>query len=1031
MPKGLCDIVIQLDATNLPEGPLATWINTGSLAGNFVSDGTVVPEVTTVQGARGVSFLGGTSGPDGTHYRGPDAFILSGGVPRTVEAWVYNPSPQGEEPVIAWGRRGGPDGSNVSFGHGTDGTFGAVGHWGAGPDIGWNGTTVFERWTHIAYTHDGFTTSVYTDGELANTETMTLDVWSFDNTEFGNLLPFRVARQNEANGTASGVGVGEITIAKIRVHNLPLTAEEIRSSYQQDAEGFGRGDRDGDGMPDWFEDLYDFLDADDPSDAALDFDEDGLTNLEEFQNETDPSNPDTDGDGLSDGEEVKEYFTDPLNADTDGDGLSDGDEVLIHNTDPLNPDTDSDTFGDYQEIVHGSDPLSAASVPAADRGPLIHLNATEKELGPLDVWPNHGVLPGDFVSAAAVAEVRAVQGTPGVTLNGTSNFYTGPSTPGFLTGNSNRSVEAWIMNPVAADEETIFSWGSRGGPAGSNASFNHGLNAAFGAVGHWGAPDIGWGDPSNVFQGQWTHVVYTYDASALTTRVYSNGMEVNSEVLTDPLNTHALSTNGQPLPFRLGSQNDASGAATGGLRGSMTIGELRVYDRVLDGTTIQSAYNAGTEKYGLVDHDGDGLPTWYERLYDFLDPNNPADAALDFDEDNLTNLEEFNAGTDPTNPDTDGDGLLDGAEVKVHFTNPLNPDTDQDGLFDGREVELGTDPLNADSDFDGFADGQEVFHGSNPLSATSVPSFATPVAFVTLDATTQPVGPLEAWPNTGVMGGHFNASEPAAAVESIGGVRGVNLDGTQFFTGPAAPIFITGGNSWSVDAWIFNPAANTEESVVAWGRRGGPEGTNVGLFHGTHPTWGAMGLWGAPDTSWGDVSNVVTGEWTHIGYTYDGPTQAVAVYSNGTVANERILGAPLDIFAVDNTAAARALPFRVGIQNSAAGGPDGQYATLAIARVRIYDQALTPSQMAAIHAEEADDFVVVADLSIESIEVDPGTGGVTLQWNAAPGQTYTVQVATVLGGGWTDVATGLTEGTFSETPDVEDGNVRFYRVVME
>ena len=46
---------------------------------------------------------------------------------------------------------------------------------------------------------------------------------------------------------------------------------------------------------------------------------------------------DTDGDGLSDFDEVYVYGTDPLNPDTDGDGCSDGDEVLVFGTDPLDP----------------------------------------------------------------------------------------------------------------------------------------------------------------------------------------------------------------------------------------------------------------------------------------------------------------------------------------------------------------------------------------------------------------------------------------------------------------------------------------------------------------------------------------------------------------------------------------------------------------------------------------------------------------------------------------------------------------------
>jgi outer membrane protein OmpA-like peptidoglycan-associated protein len=92
----------------------------------------------------------------------------------------------------------------------------------------------------------------------------------------------------------------------------------------------------------------------------LDSDGDGLTDEDEINiYKTDPFNRDTDGDGLSDGDEVLIYKTDPLNRDTDGDGLSDGDEVLVYKTDPLNPDTDGDGCSDGDEVlIHKTDPLN-------------------------------------------------------------------------------------------------------------------------------------------------------------------------------------------------------------------------------------------------------------------------------------------------------------------------------------------------------------------------------------------------------------------------------------------------------------------------------------------------------------------------------------------------------------------------------------------------------------------------------------------------------------------------------------------------
>jgi hypothetical protein len=94
----------------------------------------------------------------------------------------------------------------------------------------------------------------------------------------------------------------------------------------------------GDGIPDDWKVAHG-LDPNSPTVAFEDPDGDGLTNLEEFQQGTDPHNPDTDGDGLSDGDEVHKYHTNPLLRDTDGDGVSDGLEVLVTHTDPLDPNS--------------------------------------------------------------------------------------------------------------------------------------------------------------------------------------------------------------------------------------------------------------------------------------------------------------------------------------------------------------------------------------------------------------------------------------------------------------------------------------------------------------------------------------------------------------------------------------------------------------------------------------------------------------------------------------------------------------------
>ncbi len=111
-------------------------------------------------------------------------------------------------------------------------------------------------------------------------------------------------------------------------------------------------DSDGDGLTNGYEGSA-------GTDATkVDTDGDGLSDFEEItRTHTDPLKADSDGDGLKDGEEVNKRGTDPLKADTDGDGLSDGDEVLKHHTDPLKADTDGDGLGDAHEVnISRTDP---------------------------------------------------------------------------------------------------------------------------------------------------------------------------------------------------------------------------------------------------------------------------------------------------------------------------------------------------------------------------------------------------------------------------------------------------------------------------------------------------------------------------------------------------------------------------------------------------------------------------------------------------------------------------------------------------
>lgn len=106
-----------------------------------------------------------------------------------------------------------------------------------------------------------------------------------------------------------------------------------------------------------------------------DTDGDGLTDGEEFAARSDPTRKDSDGDMLSDYAEIKVYKSHPLRADTDGDSrgpngdepsdpnLWDGYEVLVSHTSPVLADTDGDGRKDYEEIHSGGTSPLLADLP--------------------------------------------------------------------------------------------------------------------------------------------------------------------------------------------------------------------------------------------------------------------------------------------------------------------------------------------------------------------------------------------------------------------------------------------------------------------------------------------------------------------------------------------------------------------------------------------------------------------------------------------------------------------------------------------
>jgi len=138
-------------------------------------------------------------------------------------------------------------------------------------------------------------------------------------------------------------------------------------------------DRDGDGIPDYLERHGQTIIAGtyDSNPDSWDTDGDGLSDRDEIAYYgTNPNSADTDGDGLSDSWELQYGFnplmsgeagndpdgdgltnlqefvagTDPNDADTDHDGLNDYVEINTHHTNPTLEDTDGDGLSDGQEV---------------------------------------------------------------------------------------------------------------------------------------------------------------------------------------------------------------------------------------------------------------------------------------------------------------------------------------------------------------------------------------------------------------------------------------------------------------------------------------------------------------------------------------------------------------------------------------------------------------------------------------------------------------------------------------------------------
>ncbi|MEI7728667.1 MAG: LamG-like jellyroll fold domain-containing protein [Verrucomicrobiota bacterium] len=273
--------------------------------------------------------------------------------------------------------------------------------------------------------------------------------------------------------------------------------------------------------------------------------------------------------------------------------------------------------------------------------------------------------------------------------------------------------------------------------------------------------------------------------------------------------------------------------------------------------------------------------------------------------------------------DANGNGIWDGPAE----TNWRLADTDGDGLSDWEEIYYGTDPTNPDTDYDGVNDGQELMtDGTNPLEAGSV-------RLQRLGHWTFNSGTLKGeegqtpWYTNGVT------LYPSWNGNAVGIPRQTMFAGLVYHDRE----IVNGTNVNNINC--------RNGSVVFWfkpnwnsGTGGGP-GTDARLLemggYGVTEGWWCVGLNWAGDslgfafgtngqvTGGATVENLTwqSNHWYQIVVSYS--PSASAIYINGQLA---ATGSGVDAWP---SAAARASGgLRVGIDSSGGQSPDGQFEEL-------------------------------------------------------------------------------------------------------
>ncbi len=231
--------------------------------------------------------------------------------------------------------------------------------------------------------------------------------------------------------------------------------------------------------------------------------------------------------------------------------------------------------------------------------PLVDLDARDTTAG-AEIWKNRASF-GDFQRIGKPSLIT-IGGVKAVAFDGKQDAYRGAASVSALEGHSPRSIEVWAYNSsLDADEETIISWGKRGGPEASVLALGWGRSPAYGAITHWAA-DMGWNGTPTL--KRWHYLVYTYDGK--TARVYDNGVEKNKrEVLLQ-------TTSGFPLLIAMQTRADGQvqfiNEYTGHQQaGSFALASLRIHAVSLSPEQIRKVFDAESPRFGATRLEVEGV----------------------------------------------------------------------------------------------------------------------------------------------------------------------------------------------------------------------------------------------------------------------------------------------------------------------------------------------------------------------------------------------------------------------------------------